>query len=313
VADHQKLFRRVSLRLPETDASAKPTDERVRLFQEREEPQLAALYYQYGRYLLMASSRPGTIAANLQGIWNWDVRPPWSANWTLNINAQMNYWNAEVGNLSECHEPLFDLTERLADTGRGTAQAYYGLDGWVAHHNADLWAQGNPVGKRWRRNENGKPKWANWPMGGAWNCRHLWEHYAFTEDREFLRTRAYPAMKGAAEFMLRFLIEDKQGRLITAPSVSPENSYIGDDGKEHDVSAATTMDLTIIWDLFTNCIEASTILETDSEFREKLRSARSWLFPLQVGKHGQLQEWWEDFEEAEPGHRHSSHLYGLFP
>jgi len=312
VTDHQKLFRRVSLQLPETEASAKSTDERIRLFQEQEEPQFEALYYQYGRYLLIASSRPGTIAANLQGIWNWEVRPPWSANWTMNINAQMNYWNAEVGNLSECHEPFFDLTERLAVTGRGTAEAYYGCDGWVAHHNADLWAQGNPVGKRWKRNLNGQPKWANWPMGGAWNCQHLWERYAFTQDREFLRGRAYPVMKGAAEFMLDFLIEDEQGRLITVPSVSPENSYIVD-GKQHDVSAAATMDLMIIWELFTNCIEGSKILDVDEGFREKLEDARGRLFPLQVGKHGQLQEWWEDFEEREPGHRHSSHLYGLHP
>ncbi|MBS1854965.1 MAG: glycoside hydrolase family 95 protein [Acidobacteria bacterium] len=307
VAEHSRIFRRVSLKLGGTDASALPTDERLRTFREREEPEMAALYFQYGRYLLIASSRPGTQAANLQGIWNRDVRPPWSANWTLNINAQMNYWHAETGNLADCHGPLFDLVQNLSVTGKPTAEIYYGLDGWVAHHNADIWAEAPPVGDR-----SGDPTWANWPMGGAWLCRHLWEHYQFGGDRAFL-ARVYPLLKGAAEFQFKWLIEDKQGRLVTAPSVSPENHFVGPNRKPLAVSIASTMDMSIIRDLFGTVVEASKILNTDAEFRARLTKAMPRLFPFQIGKYGQLQEWSEDFEEAQPGMGHVSHLYTVYP
>ena len=307
VADHTRIFRRVALSLGKTEASTKPTDERLRAFRSQPEPELAALFFQYGRYLTIASSRPGTQAANLQGIWNKDVRPPWSANWTLNINAQMNYWHAETANLADCHEPLFDLVEHLSVTGKATAQIYYGLGGWVAHHNADLWAQAPPVG-----DQSGDPTWANWPMGGAWLCRHLWEHYEFGRDRAFLE-RAYPTMKGAGEFLLEWLIEDKQGRLVTAPSVSPENHFVGPNGKPLAVSVASTMDMSIVRDVFTALVEASRILNTDADFRARLTKALPRLFPLRIGKFGQLQEWSEDFEEAQPGMGHVSHLYTVYP
>ncbi len=308
VLDHQNLFRRVSLSLETNASSDKPTDQRLRDNNEKDEPQFAALYYQLARYLLIASSRPGTQPANLQGIWSQEIRPPWSANWTLNINAEMNYWLAESANLGELHEPLFDLVDHLSVTGKPTAQIYYGADGWTAHHNADLWAEAAPVGEQW-----GDPVWANWPMGGAWLCQHLWEHYAFSLDKGFLRERAYPIMKGSAEFMLSWLIEDKQGRLVTAPAVSPETHFFDAHGKRLAVSVASTMDMAVIWDLFTNCIEAATVLHVDPEFRATLDQARSRLFPYQIGKEGQLQEWSDDFVTADPGIGHVSQLFPVYP
>jgi alpha-L-fucosidase 2 len=308
VADHQKLFRRVSLDLGRTEAADLPTDERITKYGSDEDPALTALYFQYGRYLLIASSRPGSQPANLQGIWNDMVRPPWSSNWTININTQMNYWHAETCNLSECHMPLFDMVEDLAVNGQKTAQVNYGARGWVAHHNADLWRQSAPVGTG-----SGDPVWANWAMSSPWLSQHFWEHYQFTGDREFLRKRAYPVMRGASEFCLDWLVREKSGKLVTCPSVSPENAFRTPDGKRATVSAGTSMDLEIIWDLFTNVIEASRILSTDREFRTRVEEAREDLYPIKIGKHGQLQEWWEDFEEPEPGHRHMSHLFGLHP
>ncbi len=307
VTDHRQLFGRVSLNLETTPASLRPTDERLLKFREQDEPQLAALYFQFARYLLIASSRQGTQPANLQGIWNQDIRPPWSANWTLNINAQMNYWLAEPAALGDCHAPLFDLISHLSVTGVPTAQVYYGLKGWTAHHNTDLWAQAPPVGEG-----AGDPTWANWPMGGAWLCQHLWQHYEFSQDHAWLRQTAYPLMKESAQFMQGWLIGDKD-RLVTAPSVSPENHFIGSDGKPIAVSIASTMDMAIIWDLFTNCIEASTILNEDAAFRAQLEEARGRLFPFQIGKYGQLQEWSEDFTEATPGMGHVSHLFPVYP
>jgi alpha-L-fucosidase 2 len=307
IADHRSLFGRVSLNLEISDASTRPTNQRLLKVREDDEPQLAALYFQFARYLLIASSRPGTQPANLQGIWNQDIRPPWSSNWTLNINAQMNYWMAESCNLADCHTPLFNLIDHLSVTGIPTAQVYYGLDGWTAHHNTDLWAEAPPVG-----DGTGDPTWANWPMGGAWLCQHLWEHYQFSHDDAWLRKHGYPAMKGAALFMLNWLIPDGD-RLVTAPSVSPENHFIGPNGKPVAVSIASTMDMAIISDLFTNCISATTILNEDLEFRRKLEEARSHLFPFQIGKYGQLQEWSEDFTEATPGIGHVSHLFPVYP
>jgi alpha-L-fucosidase 2 len=309
VADYQVLFGRVSLDLGASpDRRALPTDERIVRFADDGDPELAALLFQYGRYLLIASSRPGGQPANLQGIWNEHVRPPWSANYTLNINAEMNYWPAESCALPECHGPLFDLIADLAKNGRRTAQVNYRAAGWVAHHNTDLWRQSAPVG-----GGHGNPVWANWPMGGAWLCRHLWEHYAFTGDEAFLRERAWPLMAGAARFCLDWLIEDGEGHLVTIPSVSPEHMFYTPEGEPAAVSAAATMDMAIIWDLFTNCIEASGVLGVEPAFAERLVAARERLYPYQIGSRGQLQEWRVDFEETEVHHRHVSHLFGLHP
>jgi alpha-L-fucosidase 2 len=311
VADYQKLFKRVELDLGQTPgASELTTDERLAHFAKGEPDRgLATLLYQYGRYLLIASSRPGGLPANLQGIWNDSMRPPWSSNWTLNINAQMNYWPAEVTNLAECHEPFFDFIEKLSVNGRKTAEINYGAHGWVAHHNSDIWAQTGPVGNF----GGGDPVWANWAMGGAWLSQDLWEHYAFSGDKKFLRERAWPVMKGAAEFCLDWLIDDGKGHLVTAPSGSPELAFIAPDGKRASISMATTMDMSIIWDLFTNCIETAHILGTDSEFATKIEAARAKLYPLKIGARDQLQEWFEDFMESDVHHRHTSHLFGVYP
>ncbi len=311
VADHQKLFRRVALDLGENSAAKDlPTDERlVRFVKGEADPGLSALLYQYGRYLLIASSRPGGLPANLQGIWNDSMRPPWSANWTLNINAEMNYWPAEVANLSECHEPLFDFIEKLAVNGRKTAEVNYGAHGWVSHHNADIWCQTGPVGNY----GGGDPVWANWGMSSPWLSQHLWEHYAFTGDKKFLRERAWPVMKGAAEFCLDWLIDDGKGHLVTAPSGSPELGFTTANGQRASISMATTMDMSIIWELFTDCIEASRVLGTDQELAAKLEAAQARLYPLKIGARGQLQEWFEDFKEDDVHHRHTSHLFGIYP
>jgi alpha-L-fucosidase 2 len=309
IADHQKLFRRVTLSLPKTPAAELPTDERLRAAAAQPDPDLAALYFQYGRYLLLSSSRPGTQPANLQGIWNELVRPPWSSNWTANINVQMNYWPAETCNLAECHEPLFNLIEGLSKTGVRTAETNYGCRGWVSHHNVDVWRQSAPVGDFGQ----GSPTWANWCMSGAWFCAHLWEHYAFGGNREFLRTRAYPIMRSAAEFCLDWLIERKDGRLTTCPSESTENNFKTPEGRIAETSDGCTMDMALISDLFTNCVEAARVLGVDSDFASQLSRTKERLIPYQVGKFGQLQEWSRDFEEATPGQRHMSHMYPLFP
>jgi len=309
VVDHAGLFGRVKLRLAGGDRSGAPTDERLKAIEEAPDPSLMALYFQFGRYLLIASSRPGTQPANLQGIWNESPRPPWSSNWTANINVQMNYWPAETCNLSECHEPMLQLAADLSRTGRDTARVNYGARGWVSHHNVDLWRQSAPVGNFGL----GAPTWANWPMSGPWFCQHLWEHYRFTGDREFLAKRAYPVMRGAAEFCLDWLIEDGQGRLTTCPSVSTENTFLTADQKPAQVSHGCTMDIALIRELFANCIEASRILGIDAEFRTALAKARERILPYQVGARGQLQEWVKDFAEREPGHRHMSHLYPVYP
>jgi alpha-L-fucosidase 2 len=309
IADYTRLFDRVTLDLGTTAAARRPTDERIRDWKESDDPQLVTLLFQYGRYLLIASSRPGTQPANLQGIWNDQVRPPWSSNWTLNINAEMNYWPAEVTNLAECHEPLFDLINDLSVAGRTTAETNYGCRGWVAHHNADLWRQTAPPGEY----GHGDAVWAQWPMGGAWLCQHLWEHYTFGGDETFLRDRAYPSMRGAAEFCLDWLIENGQGHLMTSPSTSPENKFTIPDGQTAAVSMASTMDIAIIWDLFTNCIEAARLLNVDDDFRGRLEAARSRLYPPQIGRLGQLQEWFRDWDDPEDRHRHVSHLFGLHP
>ena len=309
IADHRSLFDRVELDLgPSAAPQDIPTDERIARLGAKD-PHLVTLFFQYGRYLLIASSRPGTQPANLQGIWNDQVRPPWSSNYTLNINTEMNYWPAETTNLAELHEPLFDFIEGLAANGRKTAEVNYGARGWVAHHNADIWRQSAPVGDY----GHGDPVWALWPMGAAWLCQHLWEHYAFGGDKEYLRRRAYPLMKSAAEFYLDWLIDDGHGRLLTSPSTSPELKFRLPDGRVAAVSAGATMDRALIWDLFTNTIQASEELGVDAAFRKRLIEARSRLIPYRIGSRGQLQEWAEDWPEEDPRHRHFSHLFGVHP
>jgi alpha-L-fucosidase 2 len=311
MADYRKLFDRVSLTLetnPAASQPSQPTDQRLANFAAAPDPSLLALYFHYGRYLLISSSRPGTQAANLQGIWNYQVQPPWSSNWTANINVQMNYWLAETCNLSDCTEPLLTLIEGLSHTGARAAQETYGLAGWVTHHNIDIWRAANPVGMG-----VGSPTWANWAMSGPWLCAHLFEHYRFTRDCEFLRARAYPLMKGSAEFCLAWLIDDGNGHLTTCPSESTENNFTAPDGKPAMTSAGCTMDMALIRELFTNCIDTAKELGIDEEFAAKLDAARARLIPYQVGRYGQLQEWAVDFAESTPGQRHMSHLYPLYP
>jgi alpha-L-fucosidase 2 len=311
VADYQKLFQRVELNLGEVPGvNELTTDERLERFAKGDaDPGLATLLYQYGRYLLISSSRPGGLPANLQGIWNDSMRPPWSANWTLNINAEMNYWPAEVANLAECHQPLLDFIQMLSVHGRKTAEVNYGAHGWVAHHNADIWGQTAPVGNY----GGGDPVWANWAMGSAWLSQDFWEHYAFDGDKKYLREHGWPVMKGAAEFYLDWLVDDGKGHLVTAPSVSPELAFITPDGQHANVSMACTMDMSILWELFTDCIDAARVLNTDQEFAAKLEAARAKLYPLQIGSRGQIQEWFKDFQEEDVHHRHTSHLFGLYP
>ena len=310
LADYQRLFRRVSVDLGTSEAATLPTDRRIAGFSKAADPALVALYYQFGRYLLLASSRPGGQPANLQGIWNQELWPSWSSKWTCNINVEMNYWAAETANLGECHQPLFDLIGDLRVAGQKTARDWYGCRGFVVHHNTDLWRGTAPV--------DGVQ--GVWPMGGVWLVQHLWEHYAFTGDKEFLRQRAYPAMKDAALFALDFLVEAPAGTafpgaLVTNPSYSPENTYKWTNGVYGRFTYAATMDLQLIGDLFDRCISASEILGVDKEFRKQVVNARRRLPPLQIGKQGQLQEWigdW-DIEAPERGHRHVSHLYALMP
>ncbi|MCC9078497.1 glycoside hydrolase family 95 protein [Litorilinea aerophila] len=307
--DHRRLFRRVSLDLGQNEAAALPTDERIQRFHRHHDPHLVTLLFQFGRYLLIASSRPGTQPANLQGIWNDQVRPPWSSNYTININTQMNYWPAEVTNLAECHTPLFDFIAELAANGQETARVNYGCSGWVAHHNADLWRQSAPVGNY----GEGDPVWACWPMAGPWLCQHLWEHYAFGLDLDFLRDTAYPLMKGAAQFCLDWLLEDGHSHLVTAPSTSPENKFTTPDGQRAAVSMAATMDMALMRDLFTHCCAAAEILDVDGDFRQRLQDALARLYPFQIGRHGQLQEWFQDWDDPDDHHRHASHLLALHP
>ena len=302
IAEHQRLFRRVSLDLGKTDASKAPTDERIRNSANNDDPQLAALYFQYARYLLISSSRSGTQPANLQGIWNEGMSPPWDSKYTININTEMNYWPAEPTGLDECVEPLITMVQDMAETGARTAKVHYGAGGWVAHHNTDGWRATAPIDG---------PQWGMWPTGGAWLCQHLWDHYDYGGDKTYL-ARVYPIIKGAAQFFLDTLVEEPGHRwLVTCPSISPENAH-------HPgvaICAGPTMDEQIIRDLFTNCIRAAEILQRDDAFRVQLARTRERLAPNQIGKAGQLQEWLDDWdmEAPEPRHRHVSHLYGLFP
>lgn len=314
VADFKKYFDRVSFHVRDTLANNPnadlPADERLKRYASGiYDPGLETLYFQYGRYLLMSSSRPGGPPANLQGIWNKELRAPWSSNYTININTEMNYWPAEITNLSEMHMPLLNWIQSLSKTGKATAKEFYNANGWVAHHNSDLWALSNPVGDRGA----GDPVWANWAMGGNWLCQHLYEHYRYTGDKKFLVEKAYPVMKEAALFTLDWLVEDKDGYLVTAPATSPENKFKDMAGNQQSVSVATTMDMSIIRDLFANVIEAANVIGTDNAFRDLLISKQKKLYPLKIGSKGQIQEWYKDFPETDIHHRHASHLFGLYP
>jgi alpha-L-fucosidase 2 len=314
--DYQSLFKRVELDLGGDIANTKlPTDERLKNFKGADgDNQLQSLYYQFGRYLMIASSRPGSRPTNLQGIWNDQVQPPWGSNYTTNINTEMNYWPAENTNLSECHQPLFDFMKELAVNGAATAKTNYNInEGWVTHHNSDLWAKTSPPGGQGWDDPKSMPRWSCWPMAGGWFSMHLWEHYLFTGDQNFLQKEGYPLMKGAAQFLLHWLIEDpKSGYLVTNPSTSPENT-IKINGKEYQLTMASTMDMSIIRELFTAVIKAAAILKTDAGFRDELIKAKAKLFPFHIGQYGQLQEWSGDWDDPNDKHRHLSHLFGLYP
>ena len=312
LADFHHYFNRVLLNINNNIGSKTdlPTDKRLAAYKVSGiDPGIESLYFQYGRYLLISSSRTAGVPANLQGIWNNELRAPWSSNYTSNINVQMNYWLAEDCNLSELHKPLLDFIGELAINGREVAADFYHAKGWVTHHNTDIWAMANPVGDFGK----GDPKWANWPMGGDWLTRHLWEHYQFTGDKKFLSDTAYPIMKQAALFTMDWLVPDSAGHLVTAPSLSPENDFIYSDKKVSDVSVSTTMDMGIIKDLFGNLIDAERILGVDKDFSDTLKSKMDKLLPFQVGSKGQLQEWYKDYESPDPHHRHVSHLYAVYP
>jgi len=309
MADYEKYFNRVNLSLGKSDAPDLPTDERLKRYTDgKEDKNLEALYFQFGRYLLISCSRTQGVPANLQGLWNPYLNPPWSSNYTMNINTQENYWLAENTNLSEMHMPLLTFIKNLATTGEITAKTFYGVNGWTSCHNSDIWAMSNPVGQG-----KGSPQWANWNMSGAWLITHLWEHYSFTLDKDFLRDKAYPLIKGSARFCLEWLTEDKNGFLIPSPSVSPENKYIAGDGYKGYTLYGATGDVSMIRECFDKTIQASEILDCDTAFRAKLKTAMNRLYPFQVGKNGNLQEWYHDWEDGELRHQAQSHLFGLYP
>lgn len=302
IAAYQHFFNRVQLDLGTTDSIKNPTDIRVRDFREGNDPQLVTLYFQFGRYLLIAASQPGGQPANLQGIWNPLMNPPWGSKYTININTEMNYWPAEETNLSEMHEPLIQMVKDLSVTGRETAKVMYGAGGWVTHHNTDLWRITGPVDGIYS---------AMWPMGGAWLSRHTWEKYLFNGDKQYLQT-VYPALKGAAQFYLDFLVEEPTHKwLVVSPSMSPENNPKAYPGVS--IAAGATMDNQLVFDLFTNTIHAAEILQTDKALVEKMKAARKRLPPMQVGQYNQLQEWLQDLDNPNDKHRHVSHLFGLYP
>ncbi len=310
VADYQKFFKRVELKIANKELADIPTDQRLKRYSEGAvDPYLETLYFQYGRYLLISSSRTNGVPANLQGLWNPYIQPPWSSNYTMNINAEENYWLAENTNLSEMHQPFLQFINNLSTTGKITAKTFYNLPGWVVHHNSDIWAMANPVGDFGK----GDPVWANWPMGGAWSSAHLWEHYLYTQDKTFLEQKAYPLMKGAAEFCLGFLVPDSAGRFITSPSTSPENNFKTPAGYIGSTFYGGTADMAMIRELFLDILSAQQVLKNDNEFATKINNALTNLLPYQVSKKGHLQEWYYDWEDADPKHRHQSHLYGLYP
>ena len=297
---YHRYFDRVSLDLGDSGASIKPTDERVVEFKNGDDPQLVSLYFQFGRYLMISGSQPGSQPLNLQGKWNDQVSPPWDCKYTTNINAEMNYWPAELTNLPEMHEPFLKMVRELSQSGQETARVLYNARGWVLHHNTDIWRITGPVD--WARS-------GQWPTGEAWVSQHLWEHYLYTGNEAFLKD-AYPAMKGAAEFLLDILIEEPtHGWLVVGPSVSPENNYL----PKINVGAGNTMDNQLVFDLFSNVIRTSKILGVDAAFADSLVAAKDRLPPMQIGQYSQLQEWINDWDRLDDTHRHVSHLYGVFP
>jgi alpha-L-fucosidase 2 len=304
IVSHQRLFRRVLLDLGAAPQMA--TAERLEAVRQGgSDPALIALYFQYGRYLLISSSRPGGLPANLQGLWNDHIRAPWNSDYHININLQMNYWPAEVANLSECHQPFFDYIEGLVPAGRKTARDVFGCGGFCACLNSDVWRWTVPYGST---------RWGMWVVGGAWCTQHFIEHYRFTGDREFLRKRAYPILKEAALFCLDWLVPDpKTGKLVSGPTTSPENAFIAPNGDKASLSMGGSMDQEIIWDLFNNVLEAAAELGIQDDFTASVRKALDRLALPGIGSDGRLMEWSEQFEEPEPGHRHMSHLFAIHP
>lgn len=311
IEDYKHLFDRVEIDLGHTANEELYIEERMeRLYEGQKDPELFCTAFQYGRYLLISGSREGSQPLTLQGIWNDSIRPKWSSNYTVNINLQMNYWAVETANLPECAEPLWRFIEETARAGKETAKINYHCRGWVAHHNIDLWRHTTAVGSR--KKDTDVLPWSFWLMSGGWFCEHIWEHYAFTEDEEYLRDYAYPLMKSCAQFYLDYMVE-RDGKLVTCPSSSPENLFIYD-GERHGMYCSCTMDNQILRELFTNCLRAEEVLgNPDEGFAEEIRQALPCIPDDQIGKYGQIQEWYEDFEENDPEHRHLSMLYGLYP
>jgi alpha-L-fucosidase 2 len=308
VAAYQRYFNRVKLNLGSSaDAAKFPTDERIKQFASGNDPELVSLYFQFGRYLLISASQPGRNGvqgqpATLQGLWNDEMSPPWDSKYTININTEMNYWPAEVTNLTELHEPLVQMVNELSQTGQETARVIYGAKGWVAHHNTDLWRITGPVDPIY---------YAMWPMGGAWLSQHLWEKYQYSGDKNYLKS-VYPAIKGAAEFFVDYLVEDPNHHyLVVCPGMSPENAP--STRPKTSIDAGVTMDNQIVFDIFTSAIRAAKALNIDADFVKVVQSKLAQLPPMQVGKHGQLQEWIDDLDSPDDKHRHISHLYGLYP
>ena len=302
IAAYHKYFNRVKLDLGTTPSADLPTDERLKNFRNTNDPNLVSLYFQYGRYLLISSSQPGGQPANLQGIWNKNLNPAWDSKYTININAQMNYWPAERTNLAELHQPFLEMIKELSVTGQETAKVMYGAKGWVAHHNTDIWRTTGAVDGAF---------WGAWPEAGGWLSQHFWEHYLYNGDKAYLAS-VYPAIKGAAQFYVDFLVEDPQNKwLVVSPSISPENSPKSFEGAS--IAAGTTMDNQIVFDIFSTTIRAAEALNKDAAFIETLKKARNRLAPMHIGQYNQLQEWSTDIDNPEDNHRHISHLYGLFP
>ena len=309
-ADFTGCFNRVVLDLgPPTEEHLSTNKRLMRYSEGNPDNDLESLYFQFGRYLMISASRPGGIPANLQGIWNPHVRPPWSSNYTTNINAEMNYWPAEVCNLSEFHQPLLDFIQNLSSTGKITARTFYDCGGWCCSHNSDIWAMTNPVGDF----GNGNPVWANWSMAGPWYSTHLWEHFLFTCDTLFLKDYAYSLMKGAAVFCMDYLTEGPNGYLVSAPSTSPENMYLTPDNYRGATLYGSTADMAMIRQHLSNTVSASETLGLDVDFRQEMQGIIERLYPYQIGSRGNLQEWYHDWNDSDPHHRHVSHLFGLHP
>jgi alpha-L-fucosidase 2 len=306
ISKYQKLFSRVNLTLNGPDTLNLPTNERLeRIKKGATDDHFTELYFQFGRYLLISSSRPGGLPANLQGIWDPSLSPPWNADYHININIQMNYWLAMVTNLAECEAPFFDFVDGLRKNGSFTAKEVYGCRGFVAHHTTDVWKYTDPIGNR---------GYGLWPMGAAWCSDHFWEYYDYTGDKKFLKEKAYPVLKDASLFFVDFLVKNPAtGLLVSGPSISPENKFIVQNDNKASVSMGPTMDHQIIRELFNNCIKASALLGIDREFADTLKTMLGQLTPSQIGSDGRVMEWSQELKEREPGHRHMSHLYALYP